>query len=757
VLTRQLICFAGSLLLILPACAQLTRADFEHAQKQGEVFRKAAGKMPGPATWIDQSSTFWFDEAEGMTHHYILYDAAAQTRSELDLPRIATAVSKGAAEPVKPEKLIFERLHFNDKAAGFEFGLAGKRWHCTLPDYACESHEGNRRERDADWSWLPGFEGNDLNRGDKSPDGKWEATIQNYNVYLRKPGGTDPATPLTTDGSEGNYYQRATLQWSPDSKYLLVQRIIPGMRRMVHYVESSPADQLQPKYSEHFYAKPGDVVDHDQPVFFDIATRHETLIADTLFPNPYELGEFAWRKDSSAFTFLDNERGHQQLNVLSVDPATGAVRSVIGEKSSTYIEYTALNPEPTGTGKYWRHDMQDGKEILWLSERDGWAHLYLYDGLTGQVKNQVTHGEWVVRGVDRVDEEHRQIYFEASGVDPKLDPYFVQGYRINFDGTDMIPMTDAPATHQISYSSDGQYYVDRWSRVDLAPVMVLKRTSDRQTIATIGQGNLAGLRAAGWEAPEVFVAKGRDGKTDIWGIIRKPAHFDPKKHYPVVEDIYAGPQGSFVPKSFSSRPEPLTDLGFVVVQIDGMGTNNRSKAFHDAIWKNLKDGGFEDRILWHKAVAAKYPWYDISRVGIFGTSAGGQNALGALLFHPEFYKAAVANSGSHDNRMDKIWWNEQWMGWPIGPEYAASSNVDNAYRLQGRLMLVAGEMDTNVDPSSTMQVINALIKAKKDFEFLYVPGGGHGAGGEYGQRRLLDFFVRSLHGQQTPNFNQTGQ
>jgi dipeptidyl aminopeptidase/acylaminoacyl peptidase len=266
---------------------------------------------------------------------------------------------------------------------------------------------------------------------------------------------------------------------------------------------------------------------------------------------------------------------------------------------------------------------------------------------------------------------------------------------------------------------------------------------------------LSGLQAAGWNAPEVFVSKGRDGKSDIWGLIYRPANFDPEKHYPVVEDIYAGPQGSFVPKSFTTRAQSLTDLGFVVVQIDGMGTNNRSKAFHDVIWKNLKDAGFADRILWHKAVAAKYPWYDISRVGIFGTSAGAQSALGALLFHPEFYKAAVANSGSHDNRMDKIWWNEQWMGWPVGPEYAASSNVDNAHLLQGRLMLVAGEMDTNVDPSSTMQVVNALIKAQKDFEFLYVPGGGHGAGGDYGRRRLLEFFVRTLQDQQTPNFNET--
>jgi len=239
-------------------------------------------------------------------------------------------------------------------------------------------------------------------------------------------------------------------------------------------------------------------------------------------------------------------------------------------------------------------------------------------------------------------------------------------------------------------------------------------------------------------------------------VIYRPTNFDPGKKYPVVEDIYAGPQGSFVPKSFSLRAEPLTELGFVVVQMDGMGTNNRSRAFHDVTWHNLKDAGFADRILWHKAAAARYPWYDISRVGIFGTSSGGQSAMGALLFHPEFYKVAVSNSGCHDNRMDKIWWNEQWMGWPIGPQYSESSNVDNAWRLQGKLMLVVGEMDKNVDPSSTYQVVDRLIHADKTFDLLVVPGAGHGTRGPYGpytEYRLFDYFVHNILGAEPPERN----
>jgi dipeptidyl aminopeptidase/acylaminoacyl peptidase len=290
--------------------------------------------------------------------------------------------------------------------------------------------------------------------------------------------------------------------------------------------------------------------------------------------------------------------------------------------------------------------------------------------------------------------------------------------------------------------------------VDAAPISELHRTADRSLVMELEKADIAALVKAGWQAPEVFSAKGRDGQTDIWGVIYRPTDFSPAKKYPVIENIYAGPHASFVPKSFAAynQMQAQAELGFIVVQIDGMGTSNRSKAFHDVAWKNIKDAGFPDRILWHKAVAARYPSYDITRLGIYGTSAGGQNSLGALLFHPEFYKVAVSFAGCHDNRMDKIWWNEQWMGWPIGPEYAESSNVDNAYRLQGRVLLVVGEMDHNVDPSSTMQVVNQLIKHNKDFDLLVVPGMDHGSGGAYGDHKRYDFFVRHLLGLNPPSW-----
>jgi dipeptidyl aminopeptidase/acylaminoacyl peptidase len=753
-------------LAVLPSDlhAQLTPADYERALNLEEKYHGLALHVPDQLEWIEGTGRFVYRRTIPGGHEFILVDAEKQTlKPAFDHARLADALSKALGEPVKPEALPLEGLHFEADGMAMKFVHGGEHWRCDLAAYTCAKQpppqdESGLAEDDGGYDSTPAAV-NGPAHGIASPDGKWLAFVENYNVAVRpahaKPDEAERQTVLLSqDGSEGNYYAAETLAWSPDSKHLAAYRIRPGYRRVVNYIESSPSDQLQPKLSSMVYPKAGDVLALYQPVLFQVDTQEEVTINDALFPNPYEMSAFGWLKDSRGFTFEYNQRGHQVYRVIEVDAKSGEARTLIEEASKTFINYEPLTRNQFDHGKYYRHDLDDGREILWASERDGWEHLYLFNAHTGAMEQKVTDGDWVVRAVDRVDDANHEIYFEASGVDPDEDPYYVHGYKIRFDGTGLTPLSAAKADHTLSYSPDGKYYVDTYSQLSLPPLMELHRSTDASLVMTVDTADDTQLKAAGWRPAEPFHTAGRDGKTQIWGVIYRPANFDPQKKYPVVEDIYAGPQGSFVPKSFSSRAEPLTELGFVVVQIDGMGTNNRSRAFHDVAWRNLKDAGFPDRILWHKAVAAKYPWYDLSRgVGVFGTSAGGQSAMGALLFHSEFYKVAVANSGCHDNRMDKIWWNEQWMGWPVGPWYSESSNVDNAWRLQGKLLLVMGEMDKNVDPSTTLQVVDRLIKAGKDFDLLDVPGGGHGAGGRYGERRMMDFFVHNLLGEPTPDWN----
>jgi len=738
----RLIAAVAAVLLPSAALAQGTVDDYRRADGLRERYERLAVNVPSPAAWIEGTSRFTYRRSVADGHEFLVFDAATRAkRPAFDHARLAEAMSAVSGDTIEPHDLPFATFAFADGESAIEMRAGGFSWRCTLADYACRREavpQGFGRRRDD-------------GRPRPSPDKKWEALIDNFNVAIRPAGGGE-ITRLSMDGSEGDAYALSSIAWSPDSTKIAAYRVTPGYRREVHYIESSPEDQLQPKYSSRVYAKPGDVLEVEQPVLFDIVAKTEIVIDRALFPNAYAMTDPVWWTDGRAFTFEYNQRGHQVYRVIEVDATTGRARAVISEEPETFFNYRTANGRQSDSGKKFRFDVADGREIVWMSERDGWNHLYLYDGATGAVKTQITRGAWVVRGVVKVDEDARQIWFSAGGMNPGEDPYFAHYYRIGFDGSGLTPLTPAEANHEAVFSDDMQYFVDTFSRVDMAPVSELRRVADGSLVTEVERGDISALAAAGWQPPEVFVAKGRDGTTDIWGVIVRPTTFDPSKTYPVIENIYAGPQGSFVPKSFSAYTgmRSLAELGFIVVQIDGMGTSNRSKAFHDVAWRNLGDAGFPDRILWHRAVAAKYPYYDISRVGIYGTSAGGQSSLGGLLFHPDFYKVAVSASGCHDNRMDKIWWNEQWMGWPLGPHYAASSNVDNAYRLEGDLLLIVGEMDTNVDPSSTMQVVNQLIEHDKNFDLLFIPGAGHTSGGEFGEHKRRDFFVQHLLGVTPP-------
>jgi dipeptidyl aminopeptidase/acylaminoacyl peptidase len=775
-----------------PAVAQGTAADYQRSAEIDGRFDGLVVDVMGEPHWIGESDRFWYRKLVTGGAEFVLVDAVAGTREPaFDHARLASGLSAAASGAYTAVTLPFDEFTFEEDGQSITFTAEGSAWRCSLTGYQCTNtgpppaggfqRRGGTEDAaepplpsksqpyptETPWEdgWGNGADVLEVLRLQQqargalpsetsvpAPNGALEAYVQNYNVYVR-PVGEEVGKPLSYDGSEGNFYTLRSLAWSPDSRKLVGYRTIPGYRREVHYVVSSPPDQLQPRDSVRYYQKPGDVVDLRQPALFDVGNRQATVIDDALFPNAYRVSPAEWRDDSRAFTFEYNQRGHQVYRVMEVDAGTGTTRALIDERSGpdSFIHYS---------GGRFRYDVGDGEEIIWMSERDGWQHLYLYDGATGGVKNQITKGSWVVREVQRVDEENRQIWFTAGGMNPGQDPYFLHYYRVNFDGTGLTAFTDADGNHTVSWSPSGEYYVDVWSRIDLAPVGQLRRTRDRAVVMELERGDTGALVQAGWTPPEVFVAKGRDGETDIWGMIIRPTNFDPARRYPVIEYIYAGPHGFFTPKDFSvdSSLRSIAELGFILVQMDGMGTAGRSRAFHDVAWKNIKDAGFPDRILWHQAVAARYPWYDISRVGIYGGSAGGQNAMGALLFHPGFYNVAVSFAGCHDNRMDKIWWNEQWMGWPLDESYVASSNMENAYRLQGKLLLIFGELDTNVDPSSTMQVVNALIKAGKYFDLLIFPGEDHGAGrrgatAPYGDLKRNDFFVRHLLGVEPPERN----
>jgi dipeptidyl-peptidase-4 len=588
--------------------------------------------------------------------------------------------------------------------------------------------------------------------GSQSPDGVWVASVREHNLFVTRVASGEE-TRLTTDGTAEDGY-RGEVHWSPDSSRVVAIRVRAGDRREVTVVESSPEDQVQPRTVRYDYFKPGDRLPHPRPRLFEVATGRAIPIDETLFANPFtESGMLPvrWQGDSSEFCFSYNERGHQRFRIVGVSATTGAARAIVEEQPETFFCYSQkqfqrfIETERTDAAG---RSVRVATELIWMSERDGWNHLWLVDVATGRVKNQITRGEWVVRSVDHVDEAARTIWFFAGGVRAGEDPYHQHLCRVGFDGSGFQRLTEGDGSHRVDWSPDRTLFVDTWSRADLPPVHELRR-ADGSLVMELERADAAPLLATGWRLPERFVAKGRDGVTDIHGLIYRAPQWKAGRKAPVLEYIYAGPHGAFVPKEF--RPvsdgdvQMLVELGFVVVRCDGMGTNHRSKAFHDVCWKNLGDSGFPDRIAWIRAAAARYPELDLERVGIYGGSAGGQSSTRALLAHGEFYKAAVSDCGCHDNRMDKIWWNEQWMGWPVGPHYAEQSNVTQAHRLQGKLLLVVGELDRNVDPASTLQVANALIRADKDFELLVMTGVGHGSAERpYGRRRRAEFFVRHL-------------
>ena len=745
------------LLTILPSitAAQGTQADYDRANSLRESTRNTVFRRKVEPNWAADGKRLWYRiEVASREFEFVIADAVSGTREPaFDNVELAKKLADATSKTVDADRLPFQRLAIVDNEDAIEFSAFSGVWKYDRSNKElsrlrdAESLKQKGEKQDSRGQRGSNRQNRGTPKGRKSPDGKWVAFEKDHDLYVKSADSEADSEDaeevlLGKAGPDDDWYSDRHISWSPDSKKVVALRTRQGQQHDVSFVESSPKDQLQPKLHTHQYLKPGDRIPQSMPHLFDVETKREIPVGNELFANPWmSTPRIEWAPDSSRFFFTYNQRGHQVLRVISVDAGTGVAKTIVDEQSETFIDYAY---------KQYLRILHDADELIWMSERDGWNHLYLYDLSTGEVKNQITKGEWVVRKVERVDVKKRQIWFQASGIYEDQDPYYIHHCRVNFDGSGLTMLTNGDGTHSVFWSPDRKFLVETYSRVDLPQVTELRNAESGALICELERADWSRLLETGWNVPERFVAKGRDDTTDIYGVIFRPTNFDDSKKYPVIEKIYAGPHGSFVPKSFSEylSAQAIAELGFIVVQIDGMGTSNRSKAFHDVCAKNLGDSGFPDRIKWIKAAAEKHAFMDLSRgVGIYGGSAGGQSSTRAVLAFGDFYTVAVSDCGCHDNRMDKVWWNELWMGWPIGPHYEEQSNATNAHRLTGKLFLTVGELDRNVDPASTMQVVDALIKADKDFDLLVVPGGGHGIGeSAYGKRRRRDFFVRHLMG-----------
>lgn len=739
ILCAAMLPFAGGM-----AFAQGTVDDYNRAYEVRRLY--TSSQVPNinvSPRWIPGTHLMIYrSESLDNGSRYVVVDADRATRRDLmDHKRFSRALEEATGVRMAPDSLRLDGLHANARLDTLRFRLNGHHYayavkHSRIID------EGAIPPPPVYPHWMVVDEEKDA-PAVPSPDGSKIAYIRDCNVWVADADGSN-ARALSNDGTLSNYYS-SYISWSPDGTKVASNRIRPIEKRYAYYVESSPADSDQPRLHKQEYAKPGDERIFKRPTVFDVATGKAAIPSTELFDSQYEIYGPQWNDDSRAITFEYNERGHKNYRVLEMDAASGKVRPLIEESHPKYVNYT----------RNYRYDLPDGRRMIWSSERSGHQHLYMVDRDKGDIDHAITSGPWYVREVQHVDPENEVIYFSANGVNAPAgeDPYHIRYYRVNFDGTGLTDLTPVEGHHQAVYSPDFRYLVDIYSTVQNPPVATLRSAVDGSEVMPLEKADISRLLATGWTAPEVFVAPGRDGVTPMWGLIRRPSNFDPSRTYPIIEYIYQGPGDQYVPKSF--RPydwtmTSLSELGFIVVMVDGMSTSFRSRDFENICYKNLKDAALPDHMAWIRAAAEKYPYMDIDRVGIYGCSAGGQESTNAVLLHPDFYKCAYSACGCHDNRMDKIWWNELWMGYPVDESYIECSNVANAHLLERPLMLVVGEMDDNVDPSSTMQVANALIKAGKDFELVVIPGAHHTMGDDFGERKRHDFFVRHLLGVNPP-------
>ena len=728
----------------------------------------------GAPNWMEtgDADRFWYRNNTGSGHEFILVNPAAGTRAPLfDHYRLSAAMSLANDTSYLPEQLPFSTFSFGGSEGEIEFAASNKRFVCDIVRYACAVG-------DTLPSQLPYVE---------SPDGRWEAFSHEYNLHVRPAAGGD-SIQLTTDGEKYYAYgynepnpnqlrqgagpRTPTLAWSPDSRYIAVAREDERRVEHMHYISYTPQ---RPRHFSQPYALPGDSV-------IPLPTMHILALEESaeapgsgpalrltanhridVSPTPHQLSfagsalDSAWSADGTRLHINYFTRGSQRVFLAEIDPATGTSRIILGDSTRTFVSLGHRGGGSSGGTPSW-YVADSGDDVIWWSERDGWGHLYRFDR-AGNLRNRITSGPWVVGEVLHVDEAARRIHFVARGREPGRSPYHAHLYRVDYDGSNLTLLTPEDANHEIVFSPSGSYLVDTYSRIGAPPVTVLRSAADGRIVLELERADISRLDEIGFTPAEVFTAKARDGITDLYGVLYLPPDLDENAEYPIISHIYPGPQvGSVGAWEFKGGGEDfaLAQLGFVVVQIDHLGTPLRSKAFHDNYYGNFIDNGIPDHIAVIKQLAARYPFIDLDRVGIYGHSGGGFASTDAILRFPEFFKVAVSGAGSHDNRSYHIYWAEKYQGVmrtdSTGKDsFEASANKTYAANLEGKLLLMHGDMDDNVHPAMTVQLIDELIKANRDFDLIWAPDRAHGLNEPYFIRRRWDYFVLHLLGAEPPS------
>lgn len=712
--------------------------------------------------WLEDGR-FWYRTLTPAGVEFILADPARRTRTAaFDRERIAAAMSAAADTVYDPARLPMQAIEFLDDGRAIGFQVGTTRWRCELAGNNCTSERG---------AGGPQAGRNVVT----SPDGKRAAFIRSHNLWVRDVA-TGRETQLTTDGVEHFGYatdnagwtrsDRPVLLWSPDSRMIATfQHDARGVGDM-HLVRTQVG---HPQLESWKYPLPGDsaifmihrvVVHVDEPRIVRLRMEpdaHRSTLCDHIVCRGQWV-DVEWSDDSRHLAFVSSTRDHRTATLRVADPSTGAVRDVLTETVPTFFE--------SGNGRVNWSVLERSNEVIWFSQRDDWGHLYLYDLATGRLKRRITSGAGNVLQVLRVDEDARTLWFTGAGFEDGRDPYFRHLYRIGLDGRNRRLLTPEDADHDVSLSPDGRWIVDSWSRPDQPPVSVLRDANGR-VVLPLERADVSRLVATGWTPPIPFTVKARDGKTDLYGLMYRPSSFDSTKRYPIINHIYPGPQTgsvgtrSFVPSRGDTRA--IAELGFIVVQIDAMGTPMRSKSFHAAYYGDMGDNGLPDQIAGMKELAERHRWIDLDRAGIYGHSGGGYAAAGAILRYPDFFKVAVSQAGNHDNRLYEDDWGEKWQGLLIenpdgGDSYDAQANQTYAKNLRGKLLLAHGTADNNVPPYGTMVLVDELIRENKDFDFVAFPNRRHGFGNEpYMMRKRWDYFVRHLMGAEPPKEFEFGR